>query len=329
MRFLITGGAGFMGSNFIRYMISKYPNNYFVNLDKLTYAGNLDNLRDIGKKSNYEFVKGDICDLDLVLNLFKRTDVVFNFAAASHVKNSIDNPLEFTKTNTFGAQIIFEATRRLGLERLVHISTDEVYGDVLTGSSKEEDPFSPTNPYSATKAAAEVIGMAYLKTYEIPLTIIRSCNNIGPFQYPEKILPHFITRMIDNRKVPLEGNGKNIRTYIYVDDFCNAVDIAFQKGKSGEIYNIGTGYEISNLGLTKKLLQIFDRDESLINFVKDRPFNDGRYSPNSSKIRSLGWSPQFSFEESLNKTVDWYRKNPDWWRKIYDRIEREERSSKK
>ena len=313
MKILITGGSGFMGSNFIRYMINKYPNYKFINFDKLTYAGNLNNLKDIQNKKNYRFIKGDVCDLNFLCYLLRDVDCIFHFAAESHVDHSIGNSLEFTKTNTFGTHVLLEAARFCNVKKVIHISTDEVYGDILEGSFNEDDKLAPTNPYSASKAAAEMILQGYYKTYKIPLIQVRGCNNFGPYQYPEKIIPNFITQLLQNKKVPLHGNGSNIRSYIHVSDFCEAADIIFQKGRIGEKYNISADFEISNLELTRLILKELEKDESFIEFVEDRPFNDRRYSISTNKIKSLGWEPKITFKEGLKKTIDWYKNNKKWW----------------
>jgi len=317
MKILITGGAGFMGSNFTRFMVNKYPQHEFINFDKLTYAGNLENLRDIENKPNYNFIRGDVCDLNFLCYVLKDVEVVFHFAAESHVDHSIEGSLGFTKTNTLGTHILLEAVRKsLKIKRFIHISTDEIYGEIFEGEFIEEDHFAPTNPYSASKAAAEMFVQAYQRTYKTPIITVRGCNNYGPYQYPEKIIPRFITSLIQNKKIPLHGAGENVRNYIYVEDFCTAVDTIFQKGKIGEVYNIATDYEISNIDLTKLLIKKLEKNESFIEFVPDRPFNDKRYKINASKLLSLGWSPKFSFEEGLDKTLEWYKKNVGWWKDI-------------
>lgn len=322
MKILVTGGAGFMGSHFLRYMVNKYPQHQFINFDKLTYAGNLKNVKDLEGKKNYKFIKGDICDLNLLKHIMKEVEVIFNFAAESHVDNSIFGSLEFTKTNTLGTHMLLEVARNCDIKKFIHISTDEVYGDILKGSFKEEYLLSPTNPYSASKAAAEMLVNAYYKTYKIPTIIIRGCNNYGPNQYPEKIISRFIIWLLKNEKVPLHGTGKNIRNFIHVEDFCTALDTIFQKGVIGEKYNIGTDYEISNLKLTKMILNKMGKNESFIKFIPDRPFNDKRYSVDSSKILSLGWFPKISFEAGLNQTIEWYKKNKEWWEPIYEKMKK-------
>lgn len=314
MNILVTGGAGFMGSNFVRFMVNKYPQYNFINYDKLTYAGDLKNLEDIKDKKNYKFVEADVCNFELLVKLLKDIDCVIHLAAESHVDNSIGNSLIFTMSNTYGTHVLLEAARLSNVKRFVHVSTDEVYGDIKEGSFKESSMLNPNNPYSASKAGAEMIVRSYYKTYKMPIVMVRGNNVFGPYQYPEKIIPAFITRLLENKKVPLHGDGSNIRTYIYVDDFSNALDIAFNKGNAGEIYNIGTSDERSNLDITKLILNKLGKDESFIDFVKDRPFNDKRYSIDTSKIRSLGWKQQHSFEDGLDKTINWYKKNKEWWK---------------
>ena len=314
MNILITGGAGFMGSNLIRYMLNKYPRYNIINYDKLTYAGDLNNLKDVEHKKNYRFVKGNVCDFKLLMRLLKDIDCIIHLAAESHVDNSIGNSLIFTMSNTYGTHVILEASRLNKVKKFIHISTDEVYGDIENGSFKENSTLNPNNPYSASKAGAEMIVRSYSKTYKLPEIIIRGNNVFGPFQYPEKIIPKFITRLLENKKVPLHGDGSNIRTYIYTKDFLDALDKIFNKGDIGEIYNVGTSDEISNLQFAKLILHKLGKDESHIEFIEDRPFNDKRYSVDTEKIKALGWKQQYSFEQGLNETIKWYKENRDWWR---------------
>lgn len=314
MRVLVTGGAGFMGSNFVRFMVNKYSSYKITNYDKLTYAADLRNLEDIKNKKNYKFVKGDICNFRLLSRVLKGVDYVVHLAAESHVDNSIGNSLIFTMSNVYGTHVLLEAARLNNVKRFVHVSTDEVYGDIERGSFKEDSVLNPNNPYSASKAGAEMIARSYYKTYKMPIIIVRGNNVFGPYQYPEKIIPKFITRLLENKKVALHGDGSHIRTYIYVEDFSNALDVVFHRGKIGEIYNIGTSDEISNLELTKLLLHKLAKDKSYIEFVEDRLFNDKRYSINLKKIKMLGWLQQYSFEQGLNKTLKWYKENREWWK---------------
>jgi len=316
MKMLITGGAGFIGSNFARYMVKKYPEHEFTVFDKLTYAGNLENILEIRDKQNYKFVRGDVCDLNFLTYILKDTDVVFHLAAESHVDNSIGNSLEFTKTNAYGTHVLMEAAHLNKIKRFIHVSTDEVYGDITEGSFKEDAKLVPNNPYSASKAAAEMIVRGYYTTYKLPIIITRGNNVYGPHQYPEKIISRFICNLILDRKVPLHGEGKNIRTYIYVDDVSTALDAVFNKGEIGEIYNIGTHDEISNLELTKMLINKLGKTEDYILHVPDRPFNDRRYSLDLSKINSLGWKQETGFEQGIDKAIEWYKRNVTWWLKL-------------
>lgn len=314
MKILITGGAGFMGSSFIRHICNRYPQHKIINLDKLTYAADLRNLKYIKNKKNYRFIKGDVCNFKLLMKILKDVDSVVHLAAESHVDNSIGNSLIFTMSNAYGTHVLLEASRLSNIKRFVHVSTDEVYGDIEKGSFRENSILNPNNPYSASKAAAEMIVRSYYKTYRLPIMVVRGNNVFGPYQYPEKIIPKFITSLLQGKKVTLHGDGSNIRTYIYADDFSGALDTVLQKGKTGEIYNLGTKDEISNLALTKKILRKFGKNESYIKFVKDRPFNDKRYSIDCSKLKSLGWKQQYTFEQALDKTIEWYKNNKDWWK---------------
>lgn len=315
-RLLVTGGAGFIGSNFIRHMINKYPDYVIVNLDLLTYCGNLENLKDIEKHKNYSFVKGDITDTALVEKLIKDTDIVVNFAAESHVDRSITDPGIFVKTNVFGTYTMLEASRRAGVERFIQISTDEVYGSVETGSSKEGDPLEPNSPYSASKAGADLLARSYCVTFKLPVIITRSSNNFGPCQYPEKVIPLFITNLMAGRKIPVYADGMNMRDWLYVVDNCEAIDVVLHKGKVGEIYNIGIGGETTNIELTRMLLSILGKDDSSIEFVKDRPGHDRRYALDVTKLKALGWKPRHEFKTALELTVQWYKDNKPWWGRL-------------
>ncbi len=313
MKILITGGAGFIGSNFVRYLVKNYPKYEIINYDKLTYAGNLENLKDIENYPNYKFIRGDVCNFEFLCYILKDIDAIIHFAAESHVDNSYGNSLIFTKSNAYGTHVLLEAARKNNIKKIIHVSTDEVYGDILEGSFKETDKLEPNNPYSASKAAAEMIVRSYYQTYKIPVIMTRGNNVFGPFQYPEKIIPRFVTNLLENKKIPLHGDGSPIRTYIHTEDLCRALDIVFHKGVIGETYNIGTQDEISNLDLTKKILRKMGKDESYIEFVHDRLFNDKRYSIDLSKIISLGWKQECSFDEGLTKTIEWYKDNKTWW----------------
>ncbi len=316
MKLLITGGAGFIGSNFIRYLLKKYKNYKIFNLDKLTYCGNLDNLIDVEKNPRYKFFKGDIADKKIVEKLVKNVDVIINFAAESHVDRSILEPDSFIKTDIFGTFTLLEAAKKFKIKKFIQISTDEVYGSRKIGYFKETDPLNPSSPYSASKAGADLLTLAYFKTYNLPVLITRSTNNYGPYQYPEKIIPLFITNLLEGKKVPLYGRGLNKRDWLYVLDNCRAIDLILHKGKIGEIYNIASGYELTNLELTKIILKELNKDESWIEFVKDRPGHDFRYALDCSKIKKLGWRPIYQFKKAIKETIDWYKKNQWWWKKL-------------
>jgi len=316
VRLVVTGGAGFIGSNFVRFMLRRYDDVEIVNLDKLTYAGNLENLRDIEDDARYTFVKGDICDAAVVRAALRGADAVVNFAAETHVDRSISGPQDFIRTDVLGTHTLLEAVRELGIARYVQISTDEVYGSTETGSFTEESDLAPSSPYSASKAGADLLVLAYRRTFGTPVLITRSSNNYGPWQYPEKIIPLFITNAIDEQALPVYGDGLNVRDWLYVDDNCAGIDAVLRKGALGEVYNIGGGDEVKNLALTRKILELLGRSPELIRFVTDRPGHDRRYSIDSGKLQGLGWHPATPFRTGLERTVSWYRDNPDWWRKI-------------
>ncbi|MBM3706021.1 MAG: dTDP-glucose 4,6-dehydratase [Actinobacteria bacterium] len=316
---LVTGGAGFIGSNFIHYMMEKYPRYKIINLDKLTYAGNLENLRDVENNASYRFVKGDICDRNIVERIFSenRIDAIINFAAESHVDRSIEDPGVFIQTDVYGAFILLEAAKKYNTGVFLQISTDEVYGSILEGSFKEADPLAPNSPYSASKTGAEMIVRSFFKTYGTPVLITRTSNNFGPYQYPEKLIPLFVTNLIDNKKVPLYGDGMNVRDWIYVADNCRALDVVLHNGRIGEIYNIGAGNEKPNIWITKKIIELVRKDESFIQPVEDRLGHDRRYSVDCTKIeQELGWKPETDFSTALEKTVKWYIENENWWRPL-------------
>jgi dTDP-glucose 4,6-dehydratase len=316
MNILVTGGCGFIGSNFIRHMLNRYPDYNIINLDALTYAGNPDNLRDIEKNNKYSFIKGEICDSAVVDKVMKEVDTVVHFAAESHVDRSIDDASTFVRTNVLGTFVLLDSALKYNIKRFVHISTDEVYGSRVKGSFKEIDILTPSSPYSSSKAGSDLLAQSYYITHKLPVIITRCTNNYGPYQYPEKLIPLFITNLLQNHKVPLYGTGKNVRDWIFVLDHCNAVDFVLHRGDSGEIYNIGGGAEKTNIEITKIILEILGKDESMIEYVKDRPGHDLRYSLDCSKIRNLGWKPEYSFNEALNDTVRWYVKNKWWWMKL-------------
>ena len=316
MKLLVTGGAGFIGSHFIRHILRKYPGDSVVNLDKLTYAGNLENLRDVEGDPRYRFVRGDICDGAVVREAMRGMDAVLNFAAESHVDRSILGADEFLKTDVLGTFTLLEAARELGISRYVQISTDEVYGSIERGAAKESAPPRPSNPYSASKAGADLLVSAYWTTHRLPVLITRSSNNFGPNQYPEKIIPLFITNAIEDRPLPLYGNGKNVRDWLYVLDNCAAIDLVLHAGVPGEVYNIGGGTEVENIVLTRQILRLLGKPESLIQPVKDRPGHDRRYALDCHKIRALGWKPAHEFGAALAETVRWYQEHEAWWRPI-------------
>ena len=321
-RYLISGGAGFMGSNFIRYLLRTYRDIRLINLDKLTYAGNLENLRDIEDEPRYRFVKGDICDPQMVEPLIKESDVVVNFAAETHVDRSIMEAGSFVLTDVYGPYILLQAARKYGIDRFVQISTDEVYGSIQEGSFSEGDPLRPSNPYSASKAGGENLVYSFYKTYGMPVIITRATNNFGPYQYPEKVIPLFITNALDDLPLPLYGDGMQVRDWLYVEDHSYALDLIVREGKEGEVYNIGAGNEINNLELTHNILTLLEKPTSLIRHVKDRLGHDRRYSLNCNKIKSLGWKPKYSFLQALRSTVQWYLDNQQWWRPIKERDDR-------
>lgn len=319
MRLLVTGGAGFIGSNFIRHILSKYPQYKIVNLDKLTYAGNLDNLKDMENNPNYKFSKGDICDSELVDKLLKEeVDAIVNFAAETHVDRSLYDPGVFVKTNVLGTQVLLEGCLKHKIQRFVQISTDEVYGSLgEKGSFTEESLLLPNSPYSASKAGADLLVRSYVKTFNLPAIITRCCNNYGPYQFPEKLIPLFITNTLDDKELPIYGDGLYVRDWIYVEDHCKAIDFVIHKGEIGELYNISSHVEKTNLEITRVILENLEKPASLVKHVEDRPAHDRRYALNADKIKDeLSWEPEVSFEKGMGLTIDWYIKNKDWWQKI-------------
>jgi len=308
MKLLVTGGAGFIGSHFIRHMLTKYPDYQVINLDKLTYAGNLGNCADYERHPHYRFVRGDIADQKLVYQLAGEVDVMVNFAAETHVDNSITGPTVFLETNVLGTQNLLEAATRQGHKRYIQVSTDEVYGDRSEGSFKETDHLNPSSPYSASKAAGDLLCFAYKRTYGTPVMVSRCSNNYGTHQYPEKLIPLFIKKLLAGEKVPLYGDGSNIRDWLHVTDHCKAIDLILHKGSVGEIYNISANEEHTNKEVTQKLLEFFGIPEGRIQYVEDRPGHDLRYSVDASKIKSqLGWTPEVKFEEGFREMVEWYQ----------------------
>lgn len=321
MKILVTGGAGFIGSNFIRYWLKKYPKDKVINLDKLTYAGHSESLRDIHTNKNYEFVKGDITDPKIVDRVTKNVDLIVHFAAESHVDRSIVDPTSFVKTNVLGTGVLLDAALKNKIEHFHHVSTDEVFGALPLGKGKfdEETPYDPHSPYSASKAASDHLVRAYYDTYKLPVTITNCANNFGPFHDPEKLIPRFITNLIDDQPVTIYGDGKYVRDWLFVEDHCRAIDMVIKKGKIGETYLVGgLKKDINNLEITRKLLKIFGKKEKeYIKFVKDRPGHDRRYAINWNKIhKQLGWEPKYDFDEALIKNVDWYKDNEWWWRPL-------------
>lgn len=320
MKILVTGGAGFIGSNFIHYWLEKYPDDAIVNLDTLTYSGNLENLSDIEKNPHYEFIKGDIRNVVDVEKAMQGIDVVVHFAAESHVDRSLYAAGEFITTNVLGTQILCEAAIKNNVKRFHYIGTDEVFGELPLNSSEkftEKTPFDTRNQYSASKASAEHFVRSYQLTNGLPITITNCTNNFGPYQHPEKMIPLFITNLLENKKVPVYGDGLNVRDWLYVKDHCRAIDLIIQKGTVGESYLVGAQHdEVNNLELTRKLIKLLGKDDSLIEYVKDRPAHDRRYAVDWSKIASLGWKPEYDLDTWLKKTVDWYVSNKNWWQRV-------------
>ena len=318
MKILVTGGAGFAGSNFIRLILKKYPNYQVVNLDKLTYAGNLENLKDIEGNSNYQFVKGDIADQRTVFKICRngRIDAIVNYAAETHVDRSILDPDAFVKTDVIGTYNLLEAVKQFAIGKMVQISTDEVFGSIEKGKFNENSPLEPNSPYSASKASGDLLCRAYAKTYSLPVIVTHSCNFYGPYQYPEKLIPLFITNLLEGKKVPVYGHGQNIREWIYVLDHCWAIDFLLHKGVLGEVYNIGSGIEKKNLNITSLILKEIGAGKEMIEYVKDRPGHDWRYAVDFSKLKKLGWKPEYSFDEAIHETIRWYKNNEWWWKKI-------------
>lgn len=315
MKLLVTGGAGFIGSNFIRYFLGAHPDAQVVNFDKLTYAGNLRNLADIDSQPNYKFVRGDICDAQAVEELFAEPfDAVAHFAAESHVDRSIAGAREFIRTNVEGTWVMLEEARKRKTPRFLHVSTDEVYGSMAPKeSATEQSQLAPNSPYAASKAASDLLVRSYIQTHKFPAIITRCTNNYGPYQFPEKLIPLMISNAIEGKKLPVYGDGLNERDWIFVDDHCRALDVALQKGRIGEIYNIGSGRPVPNIGIVRSLLRLLNAPDGLIEFVQDRPGHDRRYALDDSKIRrELGWESKIDLDAGLKHTVDWYRANSDW-----------------
>ena len=314
MNLLVTGGAGFIGSCFVRYILNKYPDYKVINIDALTYCGNLENLKDVENNPNYQFVHGNICDRKLVRELIPQVDCVVNFAAESHVDNSIKHPEIFIETNVQGTLNLLQACKEIGIERYLQVSTDEVYGTLgKTGYFYETTPLAPNSPYSASKASADMLVRAYYETYKLPVLTTRCSNNYGPYQYPEKLIPFFISKLLRGEKVPVYGDGLNVRDWLYVYDHCAAIDTVLHKGKIGEVYNVGGHNEKTNMEITRLILDAMGKDESSIEYVQDRLGHDRRYAISNDKITSeLGWKPSVTFEQGIKMTIEWYLNNQDW-----------------
>ncbi|MCX6549837.1 MAG: dTDP-glucose 4,6-dehydratase [Acidobacteria bacterium] len=314
MKVLVTGGAGFIGSNFVRYALGAHPDWHVTTLDKLTYCGRLENLRDVMDSPRHTFVKGDIADAVVSAPLVQAADIVVHFAAETHVDRSLQSAGEFIHTDVFGTFVLLEAARQAPrLRRFIQVSTDEVYGSVPTGASRETDELRPRNPYSASKAGADRLAYSYFATYQVPVVVTRASNNYGPYQFPEKVIPLFITNALEDQPLPLYGDGLNVRDWLHVDDHCRAVDLILEKGVAGEVYNIGGGNEVPNVDLTKRILDLVGKPETLIRPVADRLGHDRRYALDTAKLRALGWDPVHVFADGLAATVEWYRANPWWW----------------
>lgn len=320
MKVLVTGGAGFIGSNFVRYMVKKYPEYNIVNLDSLTYAGNLENLKDIEESSNYKFVKGDIADRQFINQLFKeeKFDYVLNFAAESHVDRSITNPDIFIQTNIQGTQVLLDAAKNAEVKKYLQVSTDEVYGTLgETGYFTEETPLASNSPYSSSKAGADLLVRAYHETFGLPVNITRCSNNYGPFHFPEKLIPLMIINALNDKQLPVYGDGLNVRDWLHVEDHCQAIDLVLHKGENGEVYNVGGNNERTNIEIVKTILKALGKPESLIKYVTDRPGHDRRYAIDATKLREeLGWSPKYNFDTGIEQTIKWYLENQDWWKNI-------------
>lgn len=321
MTMLVTGGAGFIGSNFIRHMLAEHPDTPIVNLDALTYAGNPESLRDVADSPNYTFVRGDICDPNTVAAVFRNhpIDTVVHFAAESHVDRSIADGSAFVRTNVLGTFTLLDCAQKHGVGRFIHVSTDEVYGSTPDGSFVETDNLNPSSPYSSSKAGSDLLARSFFITHGLPVIVTRCTNNYGPYQFPEKLIPLFATNLLEGKKVPVYGTGRNIRDWLYVLDHCRAIDFILQYGEPGEVYNIGGGAEKTNLEITEKILELLGKDESMIEYVPDRKGHDFRYSLDFGKLRALGWEPAYTFDDALAATIKWYAENEWWWRPLKGR----------
>ena len=313
LKLLVTGGCGFIGSNFIHIMLEKYLDCEIINLDKLTYAGNPANLKDIENYPNYSFIKGDICDPHVVEKAMENVDTVVHFAAESHVDRSIEDGSVFVRTNVLGTNTLLNCALESDIKKFIHVSTDEVYGSIENGSFTEEDNLKPSSPYSSSKAGSDLLAISYHTTYGLPVTLTRCTNNFGPYQYPEKLIPLFITNLLEGKQVPVYGTGLNIRDWIYVDDHCSGIDFVLNNGNNGEVYNIGGGSELTNLEITYHILEILGKDRSMIRYVEDRKGHDFRYSLDCTKLKKMGWKPEYDFKAALSNTVKWYIENKWWW----------------
>lgn len=323
MKIIVTGGAGFIGGNFVHYMVKQYPEDMIINLDLLTYAGNLETLKPVENAPNYKFVKGDIADRAFIYKLFEeeKPDIIVNFAAESHVDRSITDPEIFVRTNVLGTTVLLDACRKYGIQRYHQVSTDEVYGDLPLDRPDlfftEQTPLHTSSPYSSAKASADLFVQAYHRTYGLPVTISRCSNNYGPYHFPEKLIPLIISRAIADEDLPVYGKGENVRDWLYVTDHCKAIDLILRKGKVGEVYNIGGHNERTNLEVVKTILKVLDKPESLIKYVTDRPGHDRRYAIDPTKMeKELGWKPEYTFDTGIVKTIQWYLENQDWWKHI-------------
>ena len=323
MKILVTGGAGFIGGNFVHYMVNRYPEDMIVNLDLLTYAGNLETLKPVENKPNYKFIKGDIADRKFVFELFQKEgfDAVVNFAAESHVDRSIENPTIFVTTNVLGTTTLLDASKEFGVKRYHQVSTDEVYGDLPLDRPDlfftEATPLHTSSPYSSSKASADLFVLAYYRTFGLPVTISRCSNNYGPYHFPEKLIPLTISRALANEPLPVYGTGENVRDWLYVEDHCAAIDLILRHGRIGEVYNVGGHNERTNLEVVKTILKVLNKPESLIRYVKDRPGHDMRYAIDPTKLENeLGWKPEYNFDTAIRQTIEWYLNNKEWWQNI-------------
>ncbi|PAF18124.1 dTDP-glucose 4,6-dehydratase [Terribacillus saccharophilus] len=321
MKILVTGGAGFIGGNFVKYMVNKYPEYHIFNLDALTYAGDLTKHRDVEERENYSFIKADIADREIINEFFNKEkfDYVVHFAAESHVDRSITEPEIFIKTNVLGTQVLLDAAKSINVKKFVHVSTDEVYGELDFDPETfftEHTPLKPNSPYSASKASSDMIVRAYYETYNMPINITRCSNNYGPYHFPEKLIPLTISRVLNDEKVPVYGDGKNIRDWLHVEDHCSAIDLVMHEGDLGEVYNVGGHNEKTNLEVVKTIISALDKSEDLIEFVEDRLGHDKRYAIDPTKLEKLGWNPIYNFETGIKQTIEWYLANKDWWENI-------------